>query len=576
MVARGRISLPDTFGSQRIRRRAAGIRATAADSERRGGDMVELSAGGIPELSLAQQIGQLFMVGFHGDEPTPALLDLIANRGVGGVILFSRNLRSAAQTSTLTQALQQAARSAGHPAPLLIATDQENGLIRRLSADCTVFPGNMALGATDDDELVTAVAAATGRELHALGINLNLAPVADVNSNPTNPVIGVRSFGDDPRRVAEHVAAAVRGYRAVGVLATLKHFPGHGDTAVDSHVALPVLGRTLEELASCELPPFAAGIAAGAECVMMAHVALPRVTGDARLPATLAPVIVRDLLRGRLGFTGVVLSDCLEMSAIRETTGTARGTVLALAAGMDIALISHTLARQETALDAVHTAVRSGELAPEVVATAARRVLRLKRRALRWEPPAPAERAVVGGATHRELRDRAYARAITLVRDEAELLPLRLPPDARIVLTGEPPDVVSRAIDTNSNVGSLADAIGRRHRSVTRVAVSRVPTADELAALRTALAGAALAIVVTINAHLDRDQRALVAVARAAGTPLVGIAACDPYDVLALPELRTVLATYEYTSPALEAAAAVLFGERPPLGRLPVTLALPR
>ncbi|HEY7849193.1 MAG TPA: glycoside hydrolase family 3 N-terminal domain-containing protein, partial [Ktedonobacterales bacterium] len=191
-------------------------------------------SSGIGAMTREQQIGQLFMAGFTGVEPTPEIVELIQRWQVGGVILFTRNCRDAQQVSRLTHDLQTLAREAGHPAPLLIATDQENGLVRRLGESITNFPGAMALGATDDQALTQAVAEATGQELRTLGITMNLAPDADINSNPANPVIGVRSFGEDPQLVARLSAAAVRGYRAAGVVCSLKHFPGHGDTAVDS------------------------------------------------------------------------------------------------------------------------------------------------------------------------------------------------------------------------------------------------------------------------------------------------------------------------------------------------------
>ncbi|HZC76300.1 MAG TPA: glycoside hydrolase family 3 N-terminal domain-containing protein, partial [Ktedonobacterales bacterium] len=193
------------------------------------------------DLTLDQQIGQLFMVGFPGASVTDEIRALIVERQVGGVVLFTRNIRDVRQTAELTAALQQLAREAAHPAPLLISVDQENGIVRRLGPEATTFPGNMALGATGSAALTREVAEATGQELLAHGINMNLAPSVDVNSTPANPVIGVRSFGERAEDVARLGAAAVEGYRAAGVVSTLKHFPGHGDSAVDSHLDLPVL-----------------------------------------------------------------------------------------------------------------------------------------------------------------------------------------------------------------------------------------------------------------------------------------------------------------------------------------------
>ena len=196
-------------------------------------------ARGADGLSDADLTGQRLMAGFDGFTPTADILDLIQRERVGGVILFSRNIATADQLHTLTNALQQAARASGHRYPLLIGLDQENGVVRRLGEWATTFPGAMALAATGSEALAEEVAEASGRELAALGVNSNFAPVADVNNNPANPVIGVRSFGDDPARVARFVAAQTRGYQRAGVAATLKHFPGHGDTGTDSHLALP-------------------------------------------------------------------------------------------------------------------------------------------------------------------------------------------------------------------------------------------------------------------------------------------------------------------------------------------------
>src|SRR5215469_13507668 len=264
-------------------------------------------------MTLEKQIGQLLVAGFRGTTPSPEIIDLIRNYHVGGIILFSRNVQDAQQVLELTHSLQLIAKTAGHATPLLIAIDQENGMVRRLGKGTTQFPGNMALGATGSEQVVYDVAQATGSELKALGINMNLAPVVDVNNNPANPVIGVRSFGEDPHQVARLAAAAVKGYRAAGVISDLKHFPGHGDTAVDSHLALPVISRTLEQLEAIELVPFSSGIEAGADSVMIAHISFPDMLGKSAfytqqeaLPATVSPAIVRGLLREKLGFEGVL------------------------------------------------------------------------------------------------------------------------------------------------------------------------------------------------------------------------------------------------------------------------------
>src|SRR3989440_4430048 len=260
-------------------------------------------------MTLEEQIGQILMAGFWGSTPSQEIIDLIQRHHIGNILLFSRNIRDAQQVFEVTQTFQVIAKESGQHYPLLIAIDQENGLVQRLGEAATIFPGNMALGAIGSEEVAYRVALATGRELQALGINMNLAPVVDVNNNAANPVIGVRSFGEDAQQVARLGAAMVKGYAAAGILSCLKHFPGHGDTAVDSHLALPLIPYDLERLEALELVPFQVGIEAGAECVMIAHVSFPALTEQKMLPATLSPAIVQGLLREKLGFSGVILSD---------------------------------------------------------------------------------------------------------------------------------------------------------------------------------------------------------------------------------------------------------------------------
>src|SRR6266581_3762970 len=268
-------------------------------------------------MTLEAQIGQLLVAGFSGTTPSPEIIDLIRNHHIGGIILFSRNVQDAQQVLELTHNLQMIAKTAGHPAPLLIAIDQENGIVQRLGQGTTLFPGNMALGAIGSEQLAYDVA------------------------------------------------------QAAGVISDLKHFPGHGDTAVDSHLALPIISSTLEQLEAIELVPFKSGIEAGADSVMIAHISFPAVTHQEALPATVSPAIVRGLLREKLGFDGVIISDCMEMYGVAETIGTERAAVMALQAGVDLVLVSHTYARQLGSIEAIQLALQAGNLPPEVVRLAA-------------------------------------------------------------------------------------------------------------------------------------------------------------------------------------------------------------
>jgi len=515
--------------------------------------MDDLAAG----MTLDEQIGQLFVVGFPARTASPELLDLIERERIGGVILFTRNIADQAQTAALTHTLQSAARAAGHPAPLLVMTDQENGLVRRLGSDSIPFPGAMALGAIggpEREQLVEDVARATARDLQAHGVNMNLAPVMDVNYAPDNPVVGVRSFGSDPELVGRLGVAASRGLQGEGVIATVKHFPGHGDTTVDSHLALPVVAAAPARLEAVELAPFRRGVAAGAACVMTAHVAFPALSGGAPTPATLAPEIVTGLLRERLGFTGVVMSDCLEMDAIAQTVGVEGGAVQTLAAGVDLVLISHTLERQRASIAAVRAAVEHGDVSADRVREAVGRVLRLKRRFLTWSetPPSPLDASVL--REHRELSARAYLRSVTILRDAEGLIPLR--PDQRLLALDCPPRDVTLAIDIPYSHAWLVEALRRSHQEVQALTLTSETWSDALQAAQQA----DVILLSSVNAHRDAEALRMMRRVAQSGRPVIGLALGTPYDATALPEIGTYLATYDYSQPALEATARVLLG----------------
>ncbi|HEY6015360.1 MAG TPA: glycoside hydrolase family 3 protein, partial [Gaiellaceae bacterium] len=337
-------------------------------------------------MSLQRLAAGCVLAGFDGHEPPDWLRRALAD-GLGGVCLFAGNVRDEAQVAALTAALR-----AERP-EVLVAVDEEGGDVTRLEwKRGSSYPGNLALGAVDDVGLTERVAAAIGSDLARAGIWVNLAPVADVNSNPRNPVIGVRSFGSDPELVARHVAAFVGGTQSAGVAACAKHFPGHGDTAQDSHLELPVARPCLE--------PFRAAIAAGVRCVMTGHLLVPEL--DDR-PATLSRRIVGDLLRGELGFDGLVVSDALDMRALAAPVGELAAD--ALAAGVDALILGNYSGERAVGevVDAVVAAVREGRLAEERVAESAARVAGLSR------PPAPisADRSVGVEAARRAVQGSA-------------------------------------------------------------------------------------------------------------------------------------------------------------------------
>src|SRR2546421_4319209 len=509
-------------------------------------------------MTLEEQIGQVLMVGFWGDTPSQEVIDLISRYHVGNVLLFSRNVREAGQVLELTASLQAMAKEAGQRYPLFIAIDQENGIVQRLGEAATIFPGNMALGAIGSNEIAFKVALATGRELQALGINMNLAPVVDVNNNAANPVIGVRSFGEDAQQVARLGAAMVKGYAAAGILSCLKHFPGHGDTAVDSHLALPLIPYDLERLEALELVPFRGGIEAGAECVMIAHVSFPALTEQNMLPATLSPAIVQGLLREKLGFSGVILSDCMEMRAISDTFGTERAAVTALQAGIDLVLVSHIYTRQRGSIEAILAAVEAHELSPQAIQQAAERVLRLKARYLWWDGGRDLSgrdksrpynvhlqldvngrdllRSISGRDksrpynAHLQLQDEAYEMSTTLVRNEDGILPLRAGAGEQIVIVSPQRNTMTMVEDRYYSDDLLVEIIKHYAGNVsvlpdiTRAGASPARTlddgttrqggdvapGDDWRALLQATNEADTFIVATVNAHLDEQQAEIV------------------------------------------------------------------
>ncbi|MFJ2907072.1 glycoside hydrolase family 3 protein [Streptomyces sp. NPDC091279] len=339
--------------------------------------------------------------GFTGTTAPDWLLRRLGE-GLAAVGLFGRNITSPTQLAALTAQLR-----AERP-DVLVAVDEEGGDVTRLEVRAgSSYPGNHALGAIDDPELTREVAHDLGRRLAACGITLDWAPSADVNSNPGNPVIGVRSFGADPALAARHTAAFVTGLQSAGVAACTKHFPGHGDTAVDSHHALPRIDASTEALAARELPPFRAAIAAGTRAVMSAHILVPALDPDR--PATLSPRILTDLLRGELGYDGLIVTDGMEMQAISATYGIERGSVLAVAAGADAICVGGGLADDATVRrlrDALTTAVRTGALPEQRLAEAASRVRSLAAwtTARGSAAPQPPSADVGLGAARRALR----------------------------------------------------------------------------------------------------------------------------------------------------------------------------
>jgi Beta-glucosidase-related glycosidases len=503
-------------------------------------------------MNLAACIGQTLCIGLQGTTLTTETRAFIQKHKIGNVILFSRSIESREQMIRLTNEVQALVlECTGHPA--LISIDQEGGVVQRLPADAVSIPGAMAVSAAGSEEDAYKLGLGTGAQLRELGANFDLAPSLDVNSNPENPVIGVRSYGSDPKRVAAFGLAMARGLMDGGSLPCVKHFPGHGDTAVDSHIGLPVVEKTAEELEKVELYPFRQAVKEKIPCVMTTHIVFPKID-ESGLPATLSKKILTELLREKLGFDGMVITDCLEMQAIQAHYGTAEGAVMALGAGADLLCISHTLALAEEAIKQISAAVQNGTLPETRVRDAANRVLHAKSLL-----PAPAKPLADIDSFVRcaaEVRERS----LTLLRGDI------LKPDADTFFIGSlayRSTLASSAADGSiSFPKEMAAAFSADYR-----VISVNPDAEEIAACVKA-ANRRNVVVGLYNAQFNAGQLQLCKALSESGCTLTAIALRNPYDLLKLEEAATAIAAYEYTHAVFKALIRLLRGEIKPQGKV--------
>ncbi|HKJ56505.1 MAG TPA: glycoside hydrolase family 3 N-terminal domain-containing protein [Nitriliruptoraceae bacterium] len=504
-----------------------------------------------------------FLMAFEGTSAPDEVLATLRAGVVPGVTLFRfANVDSPAQVAELTRQLEDAN---GSDLPLLIGADQETGQLMGLGDDTTAFPGAMALGATGDVDLARRVAIAIGHELRAMGVTMDYAPVCDVATNPANPALGVRAFGDDAAQVAAMAAATAAGLAEAGVVATAKHFPGAGEAVVDPHHTLPPLDMDREHLDSVELAPFAACVDAGAPAVMVGHYDVPAVTGRRGLPSSVSDAIVAGLLRTDMGFDGVVVTDALDMKALPQGTGQVVDAVAALRAGVDLLLCAPTSDTRDRLRQGLDLAIDRGVIDAATTTASQARIERLRQWLATFPRP---DMEVVGCDEHGELALEVARRATTLVRDADAVLPL--PHSGRLVAVMPQPVDLTPA-DTSSTVApGLAGALRQHHDDVVEIVVDREPTPAQLAEV-VAVAGDADGVVLgTIWA--GPAQARLVDAVLATGTPTVTVALRTPFDLAAYPRAGTHLCTYSLHPASMHALADVLFGLRDAPGRLPAAI----
>lgn len=530
-------------------------------------------------MTLDQKIGQLFETYAYGDSATaPSASDtdanqalygvdsgaqLIAKYHLGSVIYFSwsHNLEDPTQIAELSNGLQQAAADAGD-APLLISTDQEGGNVTRIGAPLAVSPGNMAIGATFSPRDSYDMSHVTGAQLGALGINVDDAPVVDVNTNPANTADGPRSFGDHAGMVAAMAAASVLGYQRAGIAATAKHFPGLGSTSVNTDNGVAVTDETMQQFQRNDLPPFRAAIAAGVDEIMAAHIIAPALD-PSEAPASVSKPIVTGLLRHRLHYNGVVVTDALSAAAL-ESIPPAQRAVRAIEAGDDVLLMPSNL---PDAIDAVRSAVQSGEITSSRLDESVLRILRLKEKLGLFrnaQVDASTAAARVGTPDQWATAARTASDSITLVRNSSGTLPLAADSGAKVLVTGW----------GNGTTQTLTDRIASHGVDARRLYNGSSPSDTAIAAAVAAARTSDLVVATTYNAWGDPQQQKLVKQLEASGTPVVVVALGGPYDLAYFPDAPTYLAAYGYQPPTLGALVGVLFGAQPE-GHLPVTIRTP-
>jgi beta-N-acetylhexosaminidase len=536
----------------------------------------------LASLPLRERVAQMVMFWTLGDYTSvndsmfTEVVRWVEREGVGGVTM---SLGTPIEVADKLNYLQRRARI-----PVLVAADLEPALMRLEAGifphylletgGATSFPTAMAIAATGRDEDAFEVGRAIAREARAVGIHINFAPVVDVNVNPNNPVIGTRSFGEDPQRVSRLASEFIRGTHAGGALATAKHFPGHGDTDVDSHVGLPVVNANMSRLNTVELVPFRASIAAGADLVMSSHIALPALGGDSTTPATLRPDVMDALLRDSLRFRGLTITDALSMEGVGKGYTIEESVVRSITAGTDILLRPGDDVTR--AINAVVAAVERGDLTRGRIDSSVTRILWMKARlglTRQREVPLEPVRTVVASAEHRALAQGVAQRAVTLLRDRGASVPVA--PNARIAVVNYMPDTELKAGRVfTRELGRLRPATGRIVAKI-----SPATAQSHLDSLARILSGADVIILAAYVRRVEGEGRTTVPPHVAAWIDSVGsgpkaavISFGNPYVIRQFPRARTYLNTYGVGDALEIAAARALAGVAPITGKSPVSL----
>jgi len=546
--------------------------------EKEKGARYDLIGKAIEHMTMEEKVGQMLMPDFRTwngknvTEMNTEIAKLVKDYHLGGVILFRENTVTADQTTKLVSAYQEAAEKYG----LLISIDQEGGIVTRLQTG-TDMPGNMALGATRSEETAEKVGKAIGEELNALGINMNFGPVLDVNNNPDNPVIGVRSFSENPELVGKLGNAYIKGLHETGTAATAKHFPGHGDTAVDSHIGLPEVQHDIDRLKKVELYPFQQAMDAGIDAIMTAHVTFPKIDDtkaiskkdgtEIAVPATLSHKVLTGLIREDMGFKGVIVTDAMNMGAIADHFGSVDAAIRAVKAGADVLLMPVGI---QAVANGLYDSVNAGDISEDRLERSVERILTLKlnRSIVKAEVEKSLDEKVanalqvVGSPEHKAVEKEAAEKSITLVKNN-DVLPLNVSPEDKVVVVG----------GSGFSMNLLAAEVQKHHPGASYINATGPLNATQLAQVKDAKYIIAGTYTSSVSGRAnDASQMVMTRQLIATGVPVIAVGARNPYDVMSYTDVDAYLVQYGFRPASFEATANTIFGKNNPTGKLPVTI----
>ncbi len=516
--------------------------------------------------------GELMVIGFEGTEVTPALKEWITRRHAGGLVFFSRNLTSMAQACKFIAECQHL-RSSVSSLPLFIAIDQEGGAVSRIVRGMTVLPGNMALGSIGSEDSAYAAGRIIAVEMGLMGFNVNFAPVADLSCNAQNQAVGVRSFGGDPEKVGRLACAFIEGLQSHGMMAVIKHFPGLGHCTADPHKDLPRVDEPEKELMEKDCVPFSMAVAAGVSMVMSAHAVYRCWEPKDPVPATLSRRVLHGILRQTMGFRGLVISDDLAMEAPSSHFSMQEIAVKAVRAGVNILLSCHSQDKQLALHRALESCVKAGGGEEQGIRESLQKMEQAKAKLKQNPYDGVADMATLGA--HRQLADRMGRESITVYRNENGLVPLHLKKTQKIIVFvpryESQTQVEDSALPSGGDVPVLLEMFKKQHGNTSLRAIDLSPSPRDFARLREC-EDCDVAVLLTYNAHLHPKQMEFARKLLAHKKDVIVAAIRNPYDLEALKEARTALATYGFRNCSMGALIQVLFGDIEPAGRMPVHL----